>query len=101
MEYQDRYSQARTYGQLGLLAWEKQQWEQVSNYLLQALENFADYDDDYNAGIALHHLARLWQKSEDTSLPGTIAKLLGTSVSDAENRLRKTLAEDDGGQHEE
>src|SRR5260221_634768 len=101
IEYRDRYEQARTYAQLGVLAWEQQQWEQVRNYLLQALEIFASYDNDYNAGITLHNLARLWQKSEDASLPGTIATLLGTSVSDAENWLRKTLAEDDGGQREE
>ena len=70
IEFNDRYSQASTYHQLGMVAQEQRQWAQAKEYLLQALAIFVEFQDEHNM---LHHpanLARLWRDTGDApSLP--------------------------------
>jgi tetratricopeptide (TPR) repeat protein len=101
VEYNDRYSQASIYGQLGLLAQEQGQWMQACDYLLQALEIFVAYEDNYTASGTLRNLARLWRESGDTGVSGRVAEKLGVSGGEAEELLREMLGEGDGGKDEE
>ena len=91
IEYNDRYNQASTYGQLGILEREREQSTQACEYLLRALEIFADYQDDEKVDVILYHLALLWQSSHDAELPAAIASMLGASREEIEARLRKSL----------
>ena len=94
IEYNDRYAQAKTYGQLGLLAQEQQQWSQARDYLLHALEIFIAYKDDHYIGITVSNLADIWKASGDASLPAAVATTLGASVEETEKLLREMLGEE-------
>jgi hypothetical protein len=59
--------------------------------LLQALQIFIEFHDEHSAVIALRNLARLWQVSGDTSLPGAVAAVLKRPPQEAEALLRKLL----------
>ena len=91
IEFNDRYSQASIYHQLGVLAQEQRQFEQARNYFLHALEIFVAAEDDYSRSIVLHSLARLWQASGDVNLPAIIAPTLNSSSTEAEEVLRSML----------
>ncbi|MDQ2904681.1 MAG: CHAT domain-containing protein [Chloroflexota bacterium] len=93
IDFDDRYSQARTYHGLGIVAQEQQQWSQARAYLLQALEIFTAYQDTYSSGNALYSLALLWQASDDTTLPAAIAPMMNITTDEAEKLLRKQLEE--------
>ena len=47
IEYNDRYTQAGTYHQLGTVAQEQRQWQQAEQYYQQALQIFIEYNDRY------------------------------------------------------
>ena len=47
IEYKDRYGQASTYHQLGMVAQEQRQWEQAEAYYQQALQIYIEYQDRY------------------------------------------------------
>jgi hypothetical protein len=97
----DRYEQARTYHNLGMVAEEQRKFQQARDYFLLALKTFAAYDDTYRAGVVLRSLARLWQTSGDTSLPTTIASALDMPADEVETLLRQALGnEAEGGQTE-
>jgi len=59
VEFNDRYSQASTYGQLGLLAEAEGNPAEARTHLQQALEIFIEFGDEYSAAIAQHNLDRL------------------------------------------
>jgi len=59
--------------------------------LLQALRVFVAAKDSEHAEIALHNLARLWQASQNDSLPASITPVLGLTSEDVEQRLRELL----------
>jgi tetratricopeptide (TPR) repeat protein len=87
-----RYDQAHAYGQLGLLEQERMQWSQALDYFLRALEIFiADKNDKYKV-ITVSYIAQLWKASGNESLPAAVATILGASVEEIENLLRKMLA---------
>ncbi len=94
IEYNDRYGQASTYGQLGLLEQEQQHWSQARDYLLQALEIFIAFEDDHYIGITVSNLADLWEASGDSGLPAAVAPTLSASVEETEKLLRKLLEEE-------
>ena len=96
VEYGDRYEQASTYHQLGRVAQEQRQWAQARDYFLTALKTWVDYDDTYNGGMVLRSLARLWQASEDKSLPATIAPILSATVEETETLLHEALEDESG-----
>ncbi len=98
IEYNDRYAQAGTYHNLGVVAQEQRQWQQACSYFLQALETFVEYKDAYNRDIALRSLARLWQARGDKDLPAAVAPILGATVEETEALLRKVLGENGSGE---
>jgi hypothetical protein len=69
------------------LTQEQRQLQQAREYLLKALATF----DEHHAEIALRNLARLWQASGDTSLPGAVAATLKIQPQEAEALLRELL----------
>ncbi len=87
VEFNDRYSQAGTYHQLGRVAEEQRQWAQARDYYLKALGTFAAYKDTHNRDIALRSLSRLWQAGGDAGLPGAVAAVLGVGLQEAKELL--------------
>ncbi len=81
-----------------MLAQAQQQWKQARDYLLQALEIFVEYKDDYYSGITLRNIARLWRESGDASILTMVAERLGMEVSEVEELLRKVLGEGGDGE---
>ncbi len=102
IEFADRYSQASTYHNLGIVAEEQQQWQQAREYLLQALEIFGEYNDEYSLGVAMRNLARLWKAGGDADVPAGVARWAGVTVEEAEKMMREALGEenDEGGGNE-
>jgi len=64
IEYNDRYSQAGTYHQLGSVAQERQQWEQAEQYYQQALQLYVEYNDRYSQASTYHNLGILERERE-------------------------------------
>jgi tetratricopeptide (TPR) repeat protein len=97
IEFNDRYSQASTYHQLGRVAQEQRQWAQAREYLLKDLEISAELGDEHDIGITFRSLARLWQASGDKGLPEAMASILQTSPAEVQALLRQILAGGEGG----
>jgi tetratricopeptide (TPR) repeat protein len=93
IDFNDRYEQAGTLGQLGLLAEAQEDWEQAIAYILQAASIFAGYEDPQLA-IALRALARLRQTSGQAQIAGQLAEALGISVAESEALLAQFEAAD-------
>jgi tetratricopeptide (TPR) repeat protein len=93
VEFQDRYSQARTYYHLGRVAEEQRQWAQAHDYFLKALDTFAEFQDQHSLAIVLGSLARLWRESGDGSLPAVVASRLGMATDEMESLWSKMLEE--------
>jgi tetratricopeptide (TPR) repeat protein len=89
LERDDRERQANIYGHLGVLARAQDQWEHARDYFLHALERFVANGDSHSAGITLGDLAWLWRENNDTSLPDSIAAIMGVSAERVEERLRQ------------
>ena len=83
-------SKASTCHQLGSVAETQEQWQQAREYFLKALEIFVDFNSEYELGITLHSLARLWQASRDARLPAAVAAVLGISSQEAEEVLKNS-----------
>ena len=62
IEYNDRYSQADTYHQLGFVAQEQRQWSQAEQYYQQALRIYMEYNDRYAQARTYHELGRVAQE---------------------------------------
>ncbi len=91
IEYQDRYSQASTYHQLGRVAQEQQQWKQAQDYLLKDLEISTEFNDEHGMAITLRSLARLWQAQPDESLLAGVGAVLNLPAAEV-----RALLEGDG-----
>ena len=96
VEHNDRYNQASTYHQLGMVAQEQQQWAQAWEYFLKALEIDVEYQDAFNRDITLRNLARLWKASNDASPTATAANILGANLGETEQSLCEIL---EGNEH--
>lgn len=59
IEFKDRYSQASTYGQLGLLAEGQENYTEARTNLQTALEIYIEYKDEYWENITRENLERL------------------------------------------
>ena len=94
MEFNDRYEQAKTYHNLGVLAKEQRQWEQARDYFLKALEIFVAYQDSYRLGIVLSSLGLLWRSSGDAELPDSVAEVMGITQEEAMELLRAVEGEE-------
>jgi hypothetical protein len=64
IEFGDRYSQALTYGQLGLLAEAENNFTEAGQNLLQALEIFAQFQDQHSVGMTVDNLSCLYQATQ-------------------------------------
>lgn len=92
IEFNDRYSQASTYHNLGRVATEDQcQWPQAEQYYHQALAIFAEFHDEHSLRVVLGSLARPWQTSGGASLPGRLAEVIGDNVENVEGLLKQYL----------
>jgi tetratricopeptide (TPR) repeat protein len=94
VECKDRYSQVRTYHQLGRVAQKQRQWGQARDYFLKALAATAEFDDEHGRAITLRSLGHLWRASRDTDLPHAIASILRTTPEDVETLLSSLLSEE-------
>ena len=92
-EFNDRYSQAPIYHQLGTVAQEQRQWGQARNFFLKTLEIKSASDDTDGLAITLRNLARLWQASEDTDLPQAMTSLLHVTPEEVKTLLSSLLSE--------
>jgi tetratricopeptide (TPR) repeat protein len=84
VEFGDRYEQAGTYGQLGLLAEAEGDLEIATKNLLQALQIFVDFKDEHSMGIAIQNLGRLYQSSQSPEVITTIANICGASKAEVQ-----------------
>ena len=91
IEFNARYDQAVTYGQLGNMAHEQGQYEQAREYYMQALRIDIEYKDKYYTAMDLRNLARLWQASNDDSIPDLVASAVGVSPDEAKALLTNSL----------
>jgi hypothetical protein len=57
---------------------------------------FVEFDDRENLAITVHSLTRLWQATQDASLPAALAQLLQVSLAEAQQVLDQLANE--GGQ---
>ena len=94
IEFNDRYSQASTYHQLGSVAQEQRQWAQRAKYLLKDLEISVEFEDQEGTAITLGSLARLWQESADDEVPASAAQRLGATVEEVVERFKSLLKSD-------
>ena len=88
IEYNDRYKQARTYHQLGMVARKQENQQNAQELFIQSLSIFLEYDDTHAGSIALYNLARLWQASHDASIVERIVSLLKVSQERVEKLLQ-------------
>ena len=86
IDFNDRYEQAGTLGQLGLLAEAQSDWGQAIEYTLQTASIFAAYEDP-QLEIALRALARLRQASGNPQIARQLAEELAISVAEGEALL--------------
>ena len=94
IEYNDRYSQASTYHQLGRVA--EEQWVQAREYFLRALKTYVDYNDTHDRNIVLHSLAKLWESAGDNDLPTAIAVILNATLEDTKALSNEMLDNQSG-----
>jgi tetratricopeptide (TPR) repeat protein len=95
IEFNDHSAQAGTYYQLGIVAQKLRQWTRTRDYFLQALEIIVIQEDSYRRGIVLCSLARLWQASNDASLPVAVGAILHMTTDEVEGAFRKALTEEE------
>jgi Tfp pilus assembly protein PilF len=89
VEFNDRYSQARTYHQLGTVAQKQRQWDTARENLIKALEILVEFEDQQNVKIVLRSLARLWQAAADQRVLTEAARVLSISEEDAKKLLEE------------
>jgi len=90
-EFNDRYNQARTYHQLGRIAEEKRDFENIRTNYFKALECINGFDDQEMLSIILSSIARLYHTTRDQELIYGTASILGMSekeVSDLFHSLK-------------
>jgi tetratricopeptide (TPR) repeat protein len=90
IEFGDRYSQASTYNQLGLLAKAENNFTEAGQNLLQALEIFVQFQDQHSVGITLSNLSLIYQATKDQSLLQEISQVLGITIEEVRQKLEST-----------
>ena len=89
IEFGDRYSQALTYGQLGLLAEAQEDYAQAQQHLIQALKIFVEFNDTHSTEITLRNLSRIHQATQDASLLTEVAQCLNLTVEEVTQLFEK------------
>jgi len=93
IEFDDRYNQAGTYHQLGMLAEEQRRWGQALDYYLKALPVFVEFNDEFSSDVVLRSLARLWQAGQDPKLPAVVGAVLKMPVEQVRELLMSNQPE--------
>ncbi|MFN6221803.1 MAG: tetratricopeptide repeat protein [Dolichospermum sp.] len=65
MEFGDRYSQARTYHNLGRVAEEMREYAQALDFYQQALAIKIEFGDRFSQALTYHNLGTLAEAQED------------------------------------
>ena len=82
IEYNDRYSQAGTYHQLGRAAEELREFEESGSNYLKALQLYVEYNDQHNLGIVFRSCKRLYQSHSSAQLLSAIGQAIGCSEAE-------------------
>ena len=82
IEFGDRYSQASTYGQLGLLAEAEEKPEEAVQNLLKVLEVFVEFKDNHSIAIALNNIKHIYQSNPSDQLLSAIGQAIGCSEAE-------------------
>ncbi len=83
VEFGDRYEQAKTYHQLGIVAEELGELEEAKINFLQAGQIWAQFNDEYNVQtFSIPSLALLYETTKDESLLEAIAEVSGVGGED-------------------
>ena len=90
IEFSDRYSQAGTYGQLGILAAAENNLTEAGQNLLQALEIYAQFQDQHSVEMTVRNLSHIYQATQDQSLLESMAKVLGVTVDEVQQKFQST-----------
>ncbi|HDN26556.1 MAG TPA: tetratricopeptide repeat protein [Thioploca sp.] len=78
--YDDNNRQITITDDCGGVAEEQEQWQQAKEYFLKALSLWAEFNDSYSIDtFYLPAFARLYQATNDDTLPAAVAKVLGIS----------------------
>ena len=72
------------------LAEEENNFTEAGQNLLQALEIFAQFQDQHSVEIVVSILSRIYQATQDQSLLEAMAKVLGVTVEDILQALEST-----------
>ena len=89
IEYGDRYSQASTYGQLGLLAEAQNDYPQAQQQLQQALKVFVESNDQHSTVQTLNNLNRIYGVTQDEELLSSVAEILGATTDEVQQLFEK------------
>ena len=82
IEYNDRYSQAATYHNLGSVAQELREFEESGSNYLKALQLYVEYNDQHNLGIVFRSCKRLYQSHSSDQLLSAIGQAIGCSEAE-------------------
>jgi len=74
------------------VAQEQRRWAEAEGYYKEALAIFVEYNERYNLSIVVRSMARLWLEDGLASVPGAVAPILGATVEQAEELLRRAHA---------
>ena len=67
---------------MGLLAEAENNFTEAGQNLLQALEIFAQFQDQHSVKMTVNILSRIYQTTQDQSLLEAMAKVLGITVEE-------------------
>jgi tetratricopeptide (TPR) repeat protein len=82
IEFGDRYSQASTYGQLGLLAEAEEQPEEAIQNLLKASVIFSEFQDNHSVTMVLQIISRIYKSHPSPQFLSQITQALGSSEAE-------------------
>lgn len=89
VESNDRPKQALIIHNLGTAAAKQQQWKQAEEYYTKALEMFFGFKDNYSIRVTLGSFSQLWADTGNTTIPQTVATILGVTPEEVEGLFRK------------
>ncbi|MGB7314331.1 MAG: hypothetical protein WA939_15475, partial [Nodosilinea sp.] len=79
IEFGDRYEQASTLSQIGLLAEDLENLAEAGNYHLQDLQICVEFNDQNRAAFTLKNLQRVYQATQNEALLTEAAQILNTT----------------------
>ncbi len=74
---------------LGLLAEETGELEEAKTNLLQVLQIYVEFNDEYYVGVIQGILARIYKASQDENFLAEVASILGWTVEKVRERFNQ------------